>query len=75
MEFSPNKFELIGSSRQGVQQAIESAITQAGQTIRDLEWFEVKAIRGHIQDGKIGWYQVKLSVGFGALDPVEMSEE
>ena len=75
MEFSPNKFELIGSSRQGVQQAIESAIAQAGQTIRNLEWFEVKAIRGHIQDGKIGWYQVKLGVGFGALDSVEMSEE
>ena len=75
MEFSPNKFELIGSSRQGVQQAIENAIAQAGQTIRNLEWFEVKAIRGHIQDGKIGWYQVKLGVGFGALDPVEMSEE
>ncbi len=75
MEHSPDKFELIGSSRQGVQQAIESAIAQAGQTIRDLEWFEVKAIRGNIKDGKIGWYQVKLGVGFGALDPVEMSEE
>lgn len=75
MEYSPDRFELIGSSRKGVQQAIESAIAQAGQTIRNLEWFEVKAIRGHIQDGKIGWYQVKLGVGFGALDPVEMSEE
>ena len=75
MEYSPDRFELIGSSREGVQHAIERAIAQAGQTIRNLEWFEVQAIRGHIQNGKIGWYQVKLGVGFGALDPVEMSEE
>ena len=75
MEYSPDKFELIGSSRQGVQHAIESAIARAGQTIRNLEWFEVKAIRGHIQDGKIGWYQVKLGVGFGALDTTDVSKE
>ena len=75
LEHSPDKFELIGSSRQGLQQAIENAIARAGQTIRNLEWFEVKAIRGHIQDGKIGWYQVKLGVGFGDLDTTNVSKE
>ena len=74
LEYSPDNFELIGSSRQGVQHAIETAIARTGQTTRDLEWFEVKAIRGHIQDGKIGWYQVKLGVGFGALDATNVSK-
>ena len=66
------RFELVGSSRQVIQQAIENAIEQAGQTIRNLDWFEVKAIRGSIQDGGVRWYQVKLGVGFRALDPTDL---
>ena len=42
--------ELVGSSSQGVQQAIDGAIARAGETIRNLDWFEVKEIRGNIQD-------------------------
>ena len=71
-EHATKKFELVGSSRQGVQQAIENAIERAGQTIRNLDWFEVKAIRGNIQDGRVRWYQVKLGVGFRALDPSDL---
>jgi len=56
--------ELVGSSPKGVDPAIDNAITRAGKTIRNLDWFEVKEIRGHIKDGKIAHYQVKLSVGF-----------
>ena len=66
------RFELVGSSRQGVQQAIENAILQTGQTICDLDWFEVKAIRGNIQHGKVGLFQVKLGMGFRALDPEDI---
>ena len=71
-ERATRRFELVGSSRKGIQQAIENAIERAGQTIRDLDWFEVKAIRGNIQDGQVLWYQVKLGVGFRALDPTDL---
>jgi len=56
--------ELVGSSEQGIEQAIENAIGQAGASVRNLRWFEVVQTRGHIEDGKIGHYQVHLKVGF-----------
>ena len=71
-ERATRRFELVGSSRKGIQQAIENAIERAGQTIKDLDWFEVKAIRGNIQDGGVRWYQVKLGVGFRVLDPADL---
>lgn len=56
--------ELVGSSEQSVSQAIEHAIAKAAGTIRNLGWFEVANVRGHIEDGKVKHYQVTLKVGF-----------
>ena len=56
--------ELVGSSNANVQEAIDGAIARAAQTIRNLDWFEVREIRGTIDDGRANWYQVKLGVGF-----------
>ncbi len=56
--------ELVGSSSSNVQEAIDGAIARAAQTIRNLDWFEVREIRGTIEDGRANWYQVKLGVGF-----------
>ena len=56
--------ELVGSSSSNVQEAIDGAIARAAQTIRNLDWFEVREIRGTIDDGQANWYQVKLGVGF-----------
>jgi flavin-binding protein dodecin len=56
--------ELVGSSSESVQQAIDGAISKAGQTIRNLDWFEVREIRGTIDGGSANWYQVKVGVGF-----------
>lgn len=60
--------ELVGSSTQGIDHAIESAIARAAKTLRHLNWFEVVEIRGHIQEGKIAHYQVKLKLGFRLED-------
>ena len=51
----------MGSSSENVQQAIDGAIARAAQTIRNLDWFEV---RGTIEDGRANWYQVKVGMGF-----------
>jgi flavin-binding protein dodecin len=40
------------------------AIAQANKTVRNLDWFEVVQTRGHIENGKLGHYQVTLKIGF-----------
>ena len=67
--------ELVGSSGEGLQQAIENAIARANETLRGLDWFEVREIRGNIEDGKVRWYQVKLGVGFRILEPADLHRE
>ena len=67
--------ELVGSSSEGLQQAIDNAIARAGQTLQGLDWFEVREIRGSIQDGGVRWYQVKLGVGFRVMDPADLHRE
>ena len=67
--------ELVGSSSEGVQQAIDGAIDRASQTIKNLDWFEVKEIRGSIQDGGVTWYQVKVAIGFRVLTPEDLQRE
>ncbi len=62
------KIELVGSSRDGVDDAIRRAIHKAGETMRNLDWFEVKEIRGWIQDGEPQHTQVTLQVGFRLED-------
>jgi flavin-binding protein dodecin len=66
---------ILGSSPEGVEKAIENAISRASETLEHLDWFEVREIRGNINDGKIGWYQVKLGVGFRVLDPTELGRD
>jgi len=56
--------ELVGSSTEGTDQAIQNAIARANQTLQNLDWFEVVETRGHIVDGKVAHFQVKLKVGF-----------
>jgi flavin-binding protein dodecin len=56
--------ELVGSSSESVQEAIDGAITRAAQTIRNLDWFEVREIRGTVDGSSANWYQVKVGIGF-----------
>lgn len=58
------KIELVGSSQTGIEDALQNAIGFASQTLRHLEWFEVKQVTGRIADGKIEAYQVTFDVGF-----------
>lgn len=60
--------ELAGSSETSISKAIDGAISKAGETIRQLGWFEVTQIRGHIAGGKIDSYQVTLKAGFKLED-------
>jgi hypothetical protein len=61
--------EVVGSSKDGVDQAIRNAIARANKTVRHLDWFEVTEIRGMISEGEVGYVQVALKVGFLLEDP------
>ena len=56
--------ELVGSSETSIEDAIQTAIKRAGQTLRNLQWFEVVQTRGHIENGEDRHYQVVLKAGF-----------
>jgi flavin-binding protein dodecin len=56
--------ELVGSSSDGIEQAVRNGIARSAQTVRNLDWFEVTEIRGHVDDGEVGHFQVRLKVGF-----------
>jgi flavin-binding protein dodecin len=56
--------ELVGTSEQSIEDAVQSAITRANATLRNVRWFEVLQTRGEVRDGRVGHYQVLLKVGF-----------
>ena len=56
--------ELVGTSEESIEDAINSAVSRASRTLRNLRWFEVARTSGHIADGVIQHYQVTLKVGF-----------
>ena len=58
------KIELVGSSPEGFQAAVENALARASETIRNMRWFEVVETRGQIEEGKVNHWQVTLKVGF-----------
>ena len=56
--------ELTGSSMASSDDAIRNAIERASKTIRDIRWFQVTDVRGHVENGKVAHWQVTLKVGF-----------
>jgi flavin-binding protein dodecin len=62
------KTEIVGTSETSVDDAIQGAIKRAARTLRQIGWFEVSEIRGHVENGEIAHYQVTLKVGFALED-------
>jgi flavin-binding protein dodecin len=56
--------EIVGTSSDGVDSAIRNGVAAAAQTLRHLDWFEVKEIRGHLENGQIADWQVTMKLGF-----------
>lgn len=66
---------VVGTSPDGITEAIESGIHRASQTLRNLDWFEVQNIRGQLSDGAVAHYQVEMKVGFRIDDPSDLQRE
>ncbi|MDQ0717938.1 dodecin [Streptomyces massasporeus] len=56
--------EIVGTSPDGVDQAVRNGIDRASRTLHNLDWFEVTQVRGQLEDGQIAHWQVGLKVGF-----------
>jgi dodecin len=56
--------EIVGSSTEGIDDAIRGAVSRASKTLHNLDWFEVTGIRGRIEDGGRCHFQVTVKVGF-----------
>ncbi|CAM3886484.1 dodecin [Janibacter anophelis] len=59
-----NITEIVGTSPDGVEAAVDNAIAEASQTLRHLDWFEVQSVRGHVKDNKVADWQVTIKLGF-----------
>jgi dodecin len=63
-EHSYRLVEVVGSSPDGVDQAIRNAVEDAAKTLRNIHWFQVVETRGHVENGKVAHFQVTVKIGF-----------
>jgi len=61
--------EITGTSPNSQEEAVNSALSRAAKTIKEMRWFEVVETRGAIDPvGKVAEWQVTLKVGFTLTD-------
>ena len=58
------KIELVGTSPNSIEEAVNNAVGRAAKTIRKMRWFEVSDLRGEIDNDKIAHWQVTVKIGF-----------
>lgn len=56
--------ELTGSSSESIEDAVNTAIAKASESVRNIQWFNVVETRGHVRDGKVAYWQVTIKLGF-----------
>jgi flavin-binding protein dodecin len=56
---------LVGTSETSIDDAVKNGIRKAGETLRNLDWFDVDEIRGYLgHSNEVKHYQVTLKLGF-----------
>lgn len=60
--------EIVGTSPENIETAVGNALARANKTVRNMRWFEIQQVRGHIEDGAVDHWQVILKVGFTLED-------
>jgi len=56
--------DIVGTSTESIHQAVRNGIKRANETVRHIDWFEVKELRGTVVNGEVGQFQVTIKVGF-----------
>jgi len=60
--------ELTGSSKNSVEEAVQNAVAKANQSVRNMRWFQMVDLRGHIDNGIVSHWQVTIKIGFTLED-------
>jgi len=60
--------EIVGTSPDGIEDAVRNGVRRASQTLRHLDWFQITEVRGQIVDGEVAHFQVGMKVGFRLED-------
>ena len=56
--------EVVGDSPESFAEATRNAISEAGKTVKHMQWFEVVSLRGLIKDDKLERFQASVKIGF-----------
>lgn len=56
--------EIISASTTGVEDAVRSGIAKVGETIKGIEGFWVKDVKGVVRDNKVAEWRVIVAVTF-----------
>lgn len=60
--------EIVGTSPEGIDEAIRNGVARASKTLRHVDWFEMTQVRGQVKDGAVEHFQVGLKIGFRLED-------
>ncbi len=60
--------EIVGTSPEGIDQAVRNGVSRASESLRHVDWFEVTEVRGYVRDGEVDHFQVTMKVGFRLED-------
>jgi flavin-binding protein dodecin len=56
---------LVGTSTESIDAAVRNGIHKAGESLHNLDWFEVTSIRGWLgHTSEVQHFQVELRLGF-----------
>lgn len=64
MEHTYRLTEIVGTSTEGIEEAVRNGVKRAASTLRNVDWFEVTEVRGQVEDGDVKYFQVGMKVGF-----------
>ena len=56
--------EIVGESPDSFSNAVRNAVSEAGKTVKQMEWFEVTSFRGTIKENKVTQFQAVVKIGF-----------
>ena len=60
--------ELTGSSKNSIEEAIQNAVVKANESVRNMRWFQMIDLRGHIDSGNVSHWQATIKIGFTLED-------
>lgn len=59
--------DLVGTSPNSIEEAIQTAVARASETLKGLDWVQVSEIRGLVKGDRVVEFQVLLKLGFQVM--------